>query len=150
MVPDESVLAVFLAHELAHVAVETAVGKQIEYGRSVFEFGGTRDFLGLGIGHSTEDEERASVLTCSILNDSAYESAIRRASGFVEQLATMSGQIPNLTRARFGVGLVENGRAVHELSSCGSSGQSVPQLPPLQLRGRYLVGVSTGELWLTP
>jgi hypothetical protein len=150
MVPDESVLAVFLAHELAHVAVETAVGKQLEYGRSVFEYGGTREFLGLGIGHSTEEEGRASVLTCSILNDSAYESAIRRASGFVEQLATMSRQIPNLTRSRFGLGLVENGRAVHELSLCGSSGQSVPQLPPLQLRGRYLVGVSTGELRLTP
>jgi hypothetical protein len=150
MVPDESTLAVFLAHELAHLAVETAAGKQVDHGRSVFESSQPGEFLGLGVTHRTEEEERASALTCSILNDSAYKSALGRAAGFVEQLTTMSRQIPNLTRARFGVGLIENGRPVHELPSCGSSGQSEPQLPPLQLRGRYLVSVSTGELRLTP
>jgi len=149
MVPDESTLAVFLAHELAHVAIETAVGKEVDHERSLFDYSPPGEFLGLGIRHSTEEEEgKASALTCGILNDSAYTSAIGRAAGFVEQLTTMSRQLPNLTRARFGVGLVENGRAVHELPSCGSSGQSVPPVPQLQLRGRYLVGVSTGELRL--
>jgi hypothetical protein len=150
MVPDESTLAVFLAHELAHVAVETAVDRQAGHERSVFESSQPGEFPRLAATHATEDEGRASALTCTILNDSAYKSAIVRAAAFVEQLTTMSRQIPNLTRARFGVGLIENGRAVHELPSCGSSGQSVPQVPPLQLRGRYLVGVSTGELQLTP
>jgi len=149
MVPDESTLAVFLAHELAHVAVETAAGKQVKHDRSVFESSHPGEFLGLGVTNGTEAEGKASTLTCGILNDSAYKSAVAQAAGFVEQLTTMSRQIPNLTKARFGVGLIENGRAVHELPSCESSVQFVPQVPPLQLRGRYLVGVSTGELRLT-
>jgi hypothetical protein len=149
MVPDESTLAVFLAHELAHVAVDSAVDEEVDYERSVFDFSRPEEFLGLGVRHSTEEQEKkASALTCGILNDSAYTSAIGRAASFVDQLTTMSRQLPNLTRARFGVGLVEDGRAGHELPSCGSSGQSLPQVPPLQLRGRYLVGVSNGELRL--
>jgi Peptidase family M48 len=151
MVPDESTLAVFLAHELAHVALDTATGKQFDYEQSVFQRAGGTEFLGLGIAHDQGQEANASALTCRVLNDSAYVSAIGRATGFVEQLTTMSPQIPNLTKARFGVGLIENGRAVHELPlSCGPNGQSVPHMLPLQLRGRYLVGTSTGELRLVP
>jgi Peptidase family M48 len=152
LVPDESTLAVFLAHELAHVVLDTANGKRADR-RSVFaKYNPPGEFPGLGIAHA-EEEGGTSALTCGILNgSSAYASATGGAAGFVEELNTMSQQIPNLTRARFGVGLVENGRAVHEITSCRSSGQPAPhQVPPqLQLRGRYLVGVSTGELRLTP
>jgi hypothetical protein len=135
IVPDESTLMVFLAHELAHMALETAANKQINSRPSVFEYGRRGEFPGLGIKHGTEEEGRAATLTCGILNGSACASSIRRAAGFVEQLASMSRQISNLTRARFGVGLIEHSQAVQELASCGSSGDSQLQAPPPELRG---------------
>jgi len=149
MVPDESTLAVFLAHELAHVALETANGAQYGPGHSLFDFSRLGEFQGLGILNRPEDEVRASALTCGILNDSIYAANIGEASAFVEQLAAMSRRIPNLTKARVGFGLIDKDRPVHPLQSCVSSAQSVPQ-SPLQLRGRYLVGVSTGELRSVP
>jgi hypothetical protein len=149
MVPDESTLAVFLAHELAHIALDTAVGAQNDPGHSLFEFSRLGDFQGLGITNRPEDEGRASALTCGILHDSVYALTIGEASTFEEQLAAISQHIPNLTKARFGFGLIEKGRPVHPLPSCVSAGQSVLQ-SPLQLRGRYLVGVSTGELRSVP
>jgi hypothetical protein len=150
IVPDPSVLAVLLAHEMAHMRIEVVAGNHVDYRRSLFQDKQTGDFAGFGIKRDKQEERRAAALTCGILNDSAYASAAGTAAAFSVQLATLSRQVPNLTRARFGIGLVENGRSVHELQLCGSPVQPALQPPPLELRGRYLVDVSTGELRLAP
>jgi hypothetical protein len=89
------------------------------------------------------------VLTRGILNSAGYTCAIGRTVDFIGQLSAVSRQIPKLTKARFGIGFIEEGRLVHELPLCGTSSQSVSQSAPLQLRGRRLIGASTGELRLT-
>jgi hypothetical protein len=150
MVPDESTLEVLLTHELAHIAVQTTQSKQAVLVQSLFDYGRSEEFPGLGIRYTAEEERQASALSCNILSNSASSLALSRAADFVEQLARVYRQIPNLTTARFGVGLIENGRAVHDLSSCGRTDQSMPQASSLQLRGRYTVDASTGELHPIP
>jgi hypothetical protein len=151
MVPDKSTLAVLLGHEMAHVLLEDSVDEPSAYKQSLFEYGGPGEFPGFAaFKPSDEGEAAAAKETCTLLKDSPYVAAVDDAFAFVSQLAAQSAQIPNLTRARFGAGLVEGEHLVHHLQSCSSSGQPNSPAPHLQLAGRYAVDAWTGVLRSVP
>jgi hypothetical protein len=56
MVPDESMLAVLLGHELAHIVVGSVGGGQVDAPPSVFEYNQSGEFPGLGITNTAEEE----------------------------------------------------------------------------------------------
>jgi hypothetical protein len=151
MVPDKSTLAVLLTHELAHMLLEGPAGDPAEYTRSLFEYDGLGEFPRLvAVQHNEEGETAAAKETCNLLKDSPYLAAMNGALAFVSQLATQSAQIPSLTRARFGAGLVEGEHSVHDLQSCSSPGQPISVVPHLQLAGRYTVDAWTSKLRSVP
>jgi hypothetical protein len=142
MVPDEEVLSALLAHEWAHIARE----KSKDTKSSATKNSSLDNIVvkGTDLVPEAEEEQRTAATTCAILGN-GY--AIDRARRFLEQLASLSKSIPNLTTSRFGRGLVDSGGVIHNLVPCGTQ-SSVLQLPTLQLRGRFLVDVSTGKLQL--
>jgi Peptidase family M48 len=147
MVPDKDTLAVFLAHELAHILQDGSAGVPVEYTRSLFEYDGTGDFPGLvAVRSSDERETAAAIETCKLLGDSPYLTSMDRASAFVSRLVAQAAQVPNLTRARLGTGFVEGEHSVHNLQSCSSAGRPISPAPHLQLVGRYTVDAWTSRL----
>jgi len=147
IVPDKVTLAVLLTHELAHMFLETSASAPFEYTRSLFDYDGPEEFSGLVAARHSEDAENAAAMkTCELLKDSPYLAGMDGALAFALQLASQSSQVTNLTRARFGAGLVESGHSIHKLQSCFPSGQGTVQAPTLRLSGAYTVDAWTGKL----
>jgi hypothetical protein len=132
---------------LVHDEHEILIFLYFEYTRSLFDYDGPGEFSGLvAVRHSDDAENAAAMKTCELLKDSPYLEGMDGALAFALQLASQSSQVTNLTRARFGAGLVESGHSIHKLQSCFSSGQRTVQAPTLRLSGAYTVDAWTGRL----
>ncbi len=134
LAPGHSVLTVLLATELAHILLGHSQGVGVTT-TSLFS-GRTSDFGGFGIRRTVAEEAAAANRVKLLLNHPQYANAISETDAFLSQLALQSSQIPNLVRARFGLGLVMGGNSGVKLP-IQESGRQQPSATPLALWGTY-------------
>jgi hypothetical protein len=102
VVPNESVLAVFLAREIAAIRLGKLQKTRSKIG-AVFNSHGISDFSGLGLGGSGGDRAITDQ-AAALLKGTPYAGAIGQADRFEASLALYAAQVPQLVRARFGRG----------------------------------------------
>ncbi|MGB8985284.1 MAG: hypothetical protein WCC37_01510 [Candidatus Sulfotelmatobacter sp.] len=135
IVPDESVLAVLIARQMAHIMLGHSHGSSREYGESIFELNGKHDFQGLDIHRTPAEEEEADREATVLLNGSVYKNALPSAKVFLSLLKNGSNRVPNLLLARFGPSLTPKGSSFADLPSAALSDKS----NTLYLRNKYNV-----------
>ncbi len=135
IVPDDSVLAVLLARQLAHIVLGHTGGVAQTFSKSLFDLRGKKDFGGLGTRWSPDEEAAADSEAIVLLKGSPFEGAIPKASAFLSQLKSESHRFPNLARARFGAGIFPEGSSLvsKELA------KPVPHAEELRFENRYRV-----------
>jgi hypothetical protein len=126
LVPNDSVLALLLARQVAHIVLGHTGSVARSFPKSLFDVERKKDFVGLGIHWSPEEESAADSEAIALLKDSPYKSAVESASAFLLQLRSESHRFPNLLRARFGVGLMPDGSSMasKEHSEAIASGEN--------------------------
>lgn len=106
VVPDEAVMAVYLAREIAGIRLG-AVQRRRSKARAIFTPHGSHDYAGLGMNLSDAERVRIAGAAAILLQHSRYGQAIAQADRFEASLALYTGQVPQLLRARFGSGLAQ-------------------------------------------
>ncbi len=136
LVPDDSVLAVLLARQIAHIVLDDPDPFTLRWPESLFAFSKKQDFPGLGIRHTPKQEESADQEALLLIKGSRYEHAVPETKVFLSQLSAESRRFRNLVRPRFGIAVTPRG--------CGLVDHHVRKTPAtstgFQLRDTY--GVS--------
>lgn len=105
VIPDDSVLAVMLARQVAHIVLDhTRVSDS--FPRSLFDRQEKNDFAGFGIRWRPEQERAADLETAVLLKGSIFENAVANMTAFLSALASQSHRFPNLALPRFGAGVI--------------------------------------------
>jgi hypothetical protein len=105
VIPDDSVLAVMLARQVAHIVLgHTLVADSFPY--SLFDRQENADFDGFGIRWRSEQERAADLETAILLKGSMFENAVANTSAFLIALKSQSHRFPNLVLPRFGAGVI--------------------------------------------
>lgn len=137
LVPDNSILAVLLAREVAHINL----GHSHFIGTSkspIFEAQRGSDFPGFGIQYNPLQEAAANARALQLLQGTQYAQTVPLTDQFLSLLALHSSHIPHLLRPSFGVPLVERHREA--LAPPGTTSSVPPQAQPaLQLREEYVI-----------
>ena len=149
ILPDESIIAVLLAHEIASLMIrDNRVSPEISLHGSLFHDNGMKDFEGLGIYHSSSQKDALAWTTgLALANRAGYSKGVGYTSLLFSQLAQHSKQIPNLVRARFGLGMLDILNAVPILEAAP---QSATAVRPLLLRGKYVIDSWTDGINVRP
>jgi len=105
IVPDESVLAVMLGRQVAHIVLGHTRNTDL-FPNSLFEKQGRKDFDGFGIRWTPEQEAATNSETAVLLKGSTFENAVANTSAFLSALESQSHRFPNLALPRFGAGVI--------------------------------------------
>jgi hypothetical protein len=144
ILPSRSVLGVLLAREIAYISLKRQ-GPRMPNSKAtpIFDARRTSEFPGLGLAHSKDDGLEAQSRLAELLVSSPYAGAVSLTDKFEELLARESLQVPQLLRARFGIGLV-NKKAAHEAKA---SSLALPsQTDRLLLRSDYWINSWENEI----
>lgn len=144
-VPDAKTLEGLLTYEVARVLVDASSNPSVDYSHCSVDCYPSLASASVGLRRNPGDEFKVSRLLNSI-NEPNYLALFDKAAEFADRLSSLSQQIPNLTKARFGTDLLEMGAAVHDLRSLRSPATLPHEELPLVLRARYVVDVKTGRL----
>jgi len=145
IVPNESVLAVLIARQVAHVVLGQSNGPSRAFHDGIFELQGRSDFPGLGIQRTPDQETAADQEAVVLLNGSPYRDAIETTKMFLSQLKAASHRFPNLLRARFGTEIIPVGS-----SFATPQPTSSPLTPKNMLFLRNQYGVSWNGAVVSP
>jgi len=137
LIPDDSVFAVLVARQIAHIILSQSDAPRQLFQKSIFELGGRKDFPGLRIQRTRKQDAAADEKAILLLNGSPYRDAIAPAKIFLSLLKTESHRFPNLLRARFGSAMVPAGSTFAQPTP---TTRSVASNDVLFFRNRY--GVS--------
>ena len=139
VLPDEGSLAMVLSHELAHIVKGDKFDTKYAFGDRMW----TADesiFSDFHFRHSPEVEQEADKIALDMLQKSPYKEKLNVAGLFLRQLAARADNLPNLTRARLGDGLVKGGTVVRMPSLMNSAPtlemRKLDQIAALPLGGR--------------
>lgn len=105
IVPDDSVLAVMLARQVAHIVLGHSRGAD-SFPLRLFDRQSKKDFEGFGIHWRAEEEAAADAETALLLKGSIFENAVANTSAFLSALESQSHRFPNLALPRFGTGVI--------------------------------------------
>ncbi len=137
ILPDESVIAVLLAREIANLTMGgIRIRPKTLFHGSLFHETGTKDFEGLGIYESSEEDAAAWKNALVLANRAGYSNGIGYTSLFFAQLVQHSKQIPNLVQARFGRDVLDMWKMASVFQTAYGS-TNVAR--PLLLRGKYVI-----------
>ncbi|MCL5670266.1 MAG: M48 family metalloprotease, partial [Acidobacteria bacterium] len=106
VLPDEASLAMVLAHELAHIALgDTVDTKYAFYDRMMIS---DKDLLKkFDFARSKQDEEAADKKALQFLENSPYKDKLGKAGLFLQALAEIAPDTPNLFGSHFGNRLID-------------------------------------------
>jgi hypothetical protein len=105
VIPDDSVLAVMLARQVAHIVLgHTRIADSFPH--SLFDRQEKKDFAGFGIRWRPEQERATDLETAVLLKGSIFENAVANMSAFLSALESQSHRFPNLALPRFGAGVI--------------------------------------------
>jgi hypothetical protein len=146
--PDESVIAVLLAREIANLMIDgTPIRSETLFRGSLFHESRMKSFEGLGIYESSQKDAAAWKSGLVLANRAGYSNGIGFTSFLFAQLVQHSKQIPNLVEARFGRNVLDIWKTAPVFETAlGSS--TVTR--PLLLRGKYVIDSWTGGIDARP
>jgi hypothetical protein len=145
ILPDESVIAILLAHEIASLMIGgSRIRPEISFHASFFHDSGIKDFGGLGIYRPSFQKDAAAWTNgLALANRAGYSEGVGYTSLLLAQLGQHSKQIPNLVRARFGLDMLDMRNGV---STFEPAARSATEVRPLLLRGKYVIDSWTGGI----
>ena len=123
LVPNQSILTVLLAREVAHIELGHTQGKVPKIA-PVFDARRTSDFHGFGIAYDEAEEAAATRLAVELLGGNQVASAVSQTDAFEAALADQSAQIPRLLHATFGAALVEHRKSARSKRQSVSATES--------------------------
>jgi hypothetical protein len=105
VLPDEASLAMVLARELSHIALDHQLDTKFAFNDRMF-FAEEDTFSTLNFKRSTADEDEADKKALELLANSPYKDKLGNAGLFLKALQERAPDLGNLIRARLGDGLV--------------------------------------------
>ncbi len=137
--PDESSLAMALAHELAHIVLGHNLGSKYAFNDRML-FSDESTYQNLGFKHIPEEETAADKKAIEMLKNSPYAQKLDAAGLFLRILNTRAGALSALLTAHLGNNMAE-GAAVTRMSQLMGSAPQVDwnkldQIAALPLGGR--------------
>jgi Peptidase family M48 len=139
VLPDESSLAMALAHELAHIVLGHNLGSKYAFNDRML-FSDEATYQNLGFKHIPEEEAAADKKAIEMLKNSPYAQKLDAAGLFLKVLNTRAGALNALLTAHLGNNMTE-GAAVTRMSQLMGSAPQVDwnkldQIAALPLGGR--------------
>ncbi|MGH9482863.1 MAG: M48 family metalloprotease, partial [Terriglobales bacterium] len=101
VLPDEASLAMMLAHELAHIALDHAINSDYAFDDRMI-FPDAQSFRRLRLARSPAEEAAADAKGLALLENSPYKSQLASAGLFLEALQRAALGLPNLITAHLG------------------------------------------------
>jgi len=101
VLPDESSLAMMLAHELSHIALGHHIDTTLAFNDRFF-FTDSDAFQKLHFDRSTADEDAADKKAMELIANSPYKDKLTNTGLFLKQLQERASELPNLISPRLG------------------------------------------------
>ncbi|HEY6250859.1 MAG TPA: M48 family metalloprotease [Candidatus Angelobacter sp.] len=138
VLPDESSLAMVLAHDLAHIALGHSLNTKYSFSDRMI-FPDEEVFRQIGLNMNEHDEQAADQKGIELLQNSPYKDKLATAGLFLKDLELKSHHLSWLINPRFGNKLTHGGNA--RMSSLIQSApeletNNVAQIPALPLGSR--------------
>jgi hypothetical protein len=150
VLPDEASLAMVLARELSHIALDHQLDTKLAFNDRMF-FAEEDTFSTLNFKRSTADEDAADKKALELLANSPYKDKLGNAGLFLKALQERAPDLGNLIRARLGDGLV-SGKTLRMSALLNSAPQlderKKDQVAALPLGGRIKVDPWTNQATL--
>jgi hypothetical protein len=151
VLPDEASLAMVLAHELAHIALDHHVNTKYSFSdRMIFD--DTQTFNRLNVKRNEKEERAADEKAMELLMNSPYKDKLGNAGLFLKALADRSADLPNLLAAHMGNPMADGKNVKRMKDLMGSAPElettKVEQIAALPLGGRIRVDEWTNQLEL--
>ena len=138
VLPDESSLAMVLAHELSHIVLGHRLDSMYAFDDRMF-FRDEEAFDRLDFSRSAADEEAADKKALELLGNSPYKNKLASAGLFLKALQERGPQLKSLIRPHLGNGLAE-GKSIRMSALLNSAPQlqlqKTDQIAALPLGGR--------------
>src|SRR5579864_3212152 len=137
--PDESSLAMALAHELAHIVLGHNLGSKYAFNDRML-FSDESTYQNLGFKHIPEEETAADKKAIEMLKNSPYAQKLDGAGLFLKMLNTRAGALNALLTAHLGNNMAEGATVTRMSQLIGSAPQvdwnKLDQIAALPLGGR--------------
>jgi Peptidase family M48 len=141
VLPDESSLAMILAHELAHVILGHRFDTKLAFNDRMF-FPDEASFQNLAFKHSEKEEEAADAKALEMLKNSPYKDKLGSAGLFLKALQEKAPELPNLLHSHLGNSIEEH-KTIRMASLMASApaleNSRTDQIAALPLGGRIKV-----------
>jgi len=151
VLPDESSLAMVMAHELSHIVLGHRFDTKLAFNDRMF-FPDEDSFQRLDFRHRPGDEEAADTKALELLKNSPYKDKLGAAGLFLTALHERAPAMPNLIRPHLGNGLAE-GKSIRMSALLASAPQIQPQrtdqIAALPLGGRIKLDPWTDQVELS-
>src|SRR6201981_1899971 len=139
VLPDESSLAMALAHELAHIVLGHNLGSKYAFNDRML-FSDEATYQNLGFKHIPEEETAADKKAIEMLKNSPYAQKLDGAGLFLKALNTRAGALNALLTAHLGNNMAD-GASVTRMTSLMTSAPQIDwnkldQIAALPLGGR--------------
>src|SRR6201987_696381 len=139
VLPDESSLAMALAHELAHIVLGHNLGSKYAFNDRML-FSDESTYQNLGFKHIPEEEAAADKKAIEMLKNSPYAQKLEGAGLFLKLLNTRAGALSALLTAHLGNNMAE-GATVTRMAQLETSAPQIDwnkldQIAALPLGGR--------------
>jgi hypothetical protein len=139
VLPDESSLAMVLAHELAHIVLGHNLGSQYAFNDRML-FSDESTYQNLGFKHIPEEEAAADKKAIEMLKNSPYAQKLDAPGLFLRILSTRAGALSALLTAHLGNNMADAGVVTRMAQLINSAPQvdwnKLDQIAALPLGGR--------------
>jgi hypothetical protein len=139
VLPDESSLAMVLAHELAHITLGHNLGSQYAFNDRML-FSDESTYQNLGFKHIPEEEAAADKKAVEMLKNSPYAQKLDGPGLFLKALNTRAISLSALLTAHLGNDMSDNGTITRMSQLMNGAPQvdwnKLDQIPALPLGGR--------------
>jgi hypothetical protein len=139
VLPDESSLAMVLAHELAHIVLGHNLGSQYAFNDRML-FSDESTYQNLGFKHIPEEEAAADKKAIEMLKNSPYAQKLDAAGLFLRILSNRAGALNALLTAHLGNNMADAGVVTRMAQLLSSAPQvdwnKLDQIAALPLGGR--------------
>ena len=152
VLPDESSLAMMLAHELSHVALgHPLIDTKFSFADRLMVADAAL-LATLQFRHGAREETAADEKVIELLRNSPYKDTLADAGLFIQTVHQRARQLPRLIQSHIGDHIVENGQAIRlaevAQQAPALAPDSLDQIPALPLGARLVVDAWNGRLTL--
>jgi Peptidase family M48 len=152
VLPDEASLAMILAHELAHIALDHSLDTQYAFNDRML-FNDVQAFSVVQLKRDPREEAEADEKAAEFLNKSPYKDKLGNAGLFLKAVNERARQLPNLLKPHIGNTMVKDSKVTRMAELINSAPElqmtKVEQIAALPLDGRVRVDAWSGAAELS-